>query len=270
MAGFSTYQQIVAAQRAGNTQTYNFYRTSPLVPSGSYSWQSLWFGLAANEKPGGGATVPVPSGTTYTNDVSSMTFPNVSPQRKFITKIGAISTQPVTLMVYDRLAAAGQMEFDVGYTYTSPVWPRYADGAGVQAWVEVISGPGTASVRLTSYTNQDGVTGRAGSSLSLLQVSSPASTTMFGPLPLQAGDTGIRATAIVTGTSGPTTAQFSLVMLRPLLMIPLSANLWFERDLVLESMLLPEILDGASLCMAIQCGSAASATIQGQLEVTWG
>jgi hypothetical protein len=271
MPGFSTYQEIVAAQQAGNVKTFDFYRTPLTTPTtGNSTWQSLWFTTANNEKPPGGSTVPGIPGTTYTDSGSSMTFPAVSPKRKFITKIGAIASQPVTLMIYDRLVSVGGLEFDVGYTFNTPALPRYTDGAGVQAWVEAISGTNNVSTRIASYTNQDGVAGRSGSSLQAIQLVTAYSTLMFGPLPLQAGDTGIRSTQQIQGTTAATTATYSLTLLKPLLMIPISQNLWFERDFVLESTLLPEIYDGASLCMAIQVTNAASTTIQGQLEVTWG
>jgi hypothetical protein len=271
MPGFNTYQEIVAAQRAGSVKTFDFFRTPLLAPTtGNSTWQSLWFASANNEKPPGGITVPGIPGTTYTDSAFSMTFPAVSPRRKFITKIGAIASQPVTLMIYDRLAAVGGLEFDLGYTVNTPALPRYTDGYGVQAWVEAISGTNNVSTRISSYTNQDGVAGRSGASLQAVQLLTAYSTLMFGPLPLQAGDRGIRTIQQVQGTTAATTATYSLTLLKPLLMIPLSQNLWYERDLALESMLLPEIFDGASLCMAIQVANAASTTIQGQLEVTWG
>lgn len=266
MPGFLTYQQIRAAQEAGQTRTYNFWKTAPTVAEAASTWQSYWFGGVT---PSAGATVPGPPGTTYVNVSTSMTFPDVSPARKFITKIGVSGDTGGTVMIYDRLVAVGALELDVTTPVNTATVPRY-NGAGVQAWVELISGPITAGGRLQSYTNQDGVAGRAGSSLTLTEVSVPNASTMFGPLPLQAGDTGIRSVQTFQGTSSATTAQCSMVLLRPLLFHPVSTVTgWMERDLVLEGMLLPEIYDGASLCIAYQSLTATTPTIWGQVEVTW-
>lgn len=271
MPGFTSYQEIVAAQQAGNVKTFDFYRSALLAPTtGNGTWQSLFFAGATNERPPGGSTPPGIPGTTYSNYVQSMTFPTVAPKRKFITKVGAIATQPVTLMFFDLLYAVSGLEFDVNYTLNTPTLPRYADGLGVQAWVEAASGTNNVSTRISSYTNENGVAGRSGASLQAVQLLTAYATLMFGALPLQAGDRGIRTIQTVAGTTPATTASYNLLLVKPLLMIPISQNLWFERDLALQSMLLPEILDGASICMAIQVSNAAATTVQGQLEVTWG
>ena len=266
MPGFVTYQEIVEAQRRGQTMTYSFFKVAPTIAESGGVWMSLWIGGVA---PASGVQPGNIPGTTYTNSSTSITFPDVSPARKYITKFGAYSDQNMAVMVYDRLWGVGNLEMDVTHTINGPTVPRY-DGAQVQAWMELEDGPATAGGRLLSYTNQDGVAGRSGVAMTWPEYSVPWALSLLGPLPLQAGDTGVRSVQSFAGASSATTAQTSLILMRPLLyhVSNVSAG-WVERDLVLEGNLLPRVYDGASLAIAVQSASTVAATVYGQIEVTW-
>lgn len=267
MPGFSSYQEIVAAQNAGQTRTYYFYKTLPSTPEAGSTWINLWRGGVV---PGTGATVPSVPGTTYTNSSTSITFPDTSPAKKFITRVGIGATSGMTLMVYDRLFGVGTLPLNTTRVINGATVPRY-NGEGVHAWATLEGVPGgNAAGTLVSYTNQDGVSGRVGSQLTLTEVVNPDADTFFGPFPLAAGDTGIRSVQTWAGNTPITSATVNLVLLRPLLYLPYFASTgWLEVDFVLQNMLLPRVYDGASLCLAVQPHSAVISTVWGTIEVTW-
>ena len=97
---------------------------------------------------------------------------------------------------------------------------RYTSGEGVMAGIIIYSQVGnTATSIQVSYTNQAGTSGRTSTATSFGQTSFREAR-IFIPVPLQAGDTGVRSIESVTlaGTTG-TAGDFGVCLYKPLAMI---------------------------------------------------
>lgn len=100
---------------------------------------------------------------------------------------------------------------------------RYTSGEGVMAGMVIhnggIIGP-TQSTMTISYTNQDGVSGRT-STPTTVGGSNFRENNVFIPIPLQAGDTGVRSIESLTfaASTGVNIGNFGVCLYKPLAMI---------------------------------------------------
>ena len=97
---------------------------------------------------------------------------------------------------------------------------RYTSGEGVMAGIIIFSTVGTTSTTITiSYTNQAGTSGRTSTATSFGNTNFREVRILI-PIPLQAGDTGVRSIESVTlaGTTG-TAGDFGVCLYKPLAMI---------------------------------------------------
>jgi hypothetical protein len=156
---------------------------------------------------------------------------------------------------------------DVG----SAALPRYTDGVGVQVWLEyTTAGTTTASVvNLASYTDDAGNTGQSGGN-----ITAPATAmvlnSMFGPLPLATGDLGVRAVQTLNVGTASTAGVTQVVLMRPIASLYVPANTHAEKDLVLEFSSLPQMVDGASLCLMYRATATTAINLYGSITVIWG
>lgn len=183
-------------------------------------WVSLW--MYEGVPAGGPAPTTVAAPTNSTDGAMKQTNPAGGAEKWLIGAFGATS-QPASLMVYDRLLHIGGLN---GTTTTAQTvagsLTRNTGGVGNQIWVEISTIIGTTATTITaSYTNQAGTSGRTtiatafgGTGLREAQ--------RFIQLPLQQGDTGVQAVASVTVLASTTTAgDFGVVVARPLALIPM-------------------------------------------------
>lgn len=185
---------------------------------------------------------------------------------------------PARIMVLDLLAYYPSLVVTGSPTALTPVaLPRYADGAGVMAFVAVQTALGAAqpSVQL-NYTRQDGASGRVATAVLAPAASLPVSTFLgtTGPfVPLQGTDTGVRSVNSYVIGGAPTTGTVAIVLAKVIAEIPiLVANQAVERDFLSQIPSLPLIETGACLSLAVGTGAAmvASALFFGSLETVWG
>lgn len=234
---------------------------------------------------------------TYTNDFTTYT------QVRFTNSGGALPTglststdywlvrvSATTARVATSLAnavAGTVIAFtDAGTgTHTMTVQiPRYTDGTGVRAFLEVRATAGATGHNLSySYTNQAGTASRTNPVTVACTASaivphithSGVAANNYGPfLPLATGDSGIRRfqTAQLSAASG-TASTAVLVLVRPLAQITLSiSGLMTEKDLLNQIPSLPRVYDGACLGFIWLAGAAtaASTTFAGSTEFVWG
>lgn len=164
--------------------------------------------------------------------------------------------------------------------------PRYADGAGVQAFLTASTAgtAGTGTFQLT-YTNSGGTPSRTTPSSPALPTNTATSPLLtipysgtgsgkYGPFfPLQGGDAGIRSIQnIILATAGVTTGVYNLVLCRPLLTLPLTTvGVAAERDLINQMPSMPRIYDGACLHWLIYAGAAIpnNSSFFGHLDFGW-
>jgi len=162
--------------------------------------------------------------------------------------------------------------------------PRYQDGKGVRAYLEVRSTTGATGHNLAySYTDQDGNTGAANPFTVAATASaivphithSGVAANNYGPfLPLAEGDYGMQRFASMTlSIASGSASTAALVLVRPLFQITLGvASLMVEKDLLNQIPSLPIVKDQACLGVLLGAGAAvaASTTFAGQVETVWG
>jgi hypothetical protein len=155
-------------------------------------------------------------------------------------------------------------------TVSSVALPRYGGAASydVGVWLEVTTAlTGTAPAVDLRYTNEAGTASRAGTSVTLPALA--VLNTLQG-MPLQAGDLGVQAVASLNVSAAGTAGVVNVILGKPICMLPLIANQWNERDLVLQLSALPRMFDGASLAVAILATGTTAVTVWGQLRLAWG
>jgi hypothetical protein len=97
---------------------------------------------------------------------------------------------------------------------------RYTSGEGVMAGIVIFTQIGNTITTVTvSYTNQAGTSGRTSTATSFGQTAFRENN-IFIPIPLQAGDTGVRSIESVTlAASTGTAGNFGVCLYKPLAMI---------------------------------------------------
>ncbi|MGL4638061.1 MAG: hypothetical protein ACRCWF_18930 [Beijerinckiaceae bacterium] len=151
------------------------------------------------------------------------------------------------------------------------VYPRYANGKGVKAFITpiVAMGAGTPSIQL-GYTNPAGVSGRLtppSPSLPIANNAAPAGQILYsgtgvgkyGPsMPLQGGDNGILSLQTIQLSGSMTSGVFVIVLYKEIgLPLPLTTQgVPAERDYFNQQPSMPIIPDGACLSWLMLAGAA--------------
>lgn len=268
MGGYSGIDDVIRRLTVDQqVETRNFFKQydpgSPTQPT--RAWFSMW------PRPGfpDAGAAPSPLGTVYVNDSGGITFADRAPATKYLLTLGNLFANTGSVGLVDRLVAVGNLSMLSATTVpcNTPALPRYADGACVQAWLEVTTTGGAATVRLASYTNQDGVAGREGTAISFPASPNNVAGCLVGPFPLAAGDTGVRSVQSieVTATSG---AICNLVLLRWIATHATPWQQYQETDLVMLPPRLPRIYDGATL-QPLFYAEGTMTLLYGALQVGW-
>ena len=239
---------------------------------------------------------------TYTND-----FNNLSKVR-FTNSGGALptglsagtdywlirvsSTTARVATTYANAIAGTAIAFTDAGTGTHTVtlrWPRYTDGAGVQAFFfnsnATALGAGTPNLTLPSYTNSAGSTGRAtpsspsspigktGATNSHILYSGATGAGKFGPfIPLQSGDAGIQSIASIQNSTSYVSGEYSVAVCKPILDIPLTTlGVAGEREFGSQLPSFPRVFDGAALYWLIYSGAntPANSAFYGRVDFGW-
>jgi hypothetical protein len=165
------------------------------------------------------------------NSAQSMNFiPAVSTGR--LTMLGArVNTSTygaASMMVVDLLNVSGGLNATLTTPQTTNLptaaLTRYTSGEGVMAGIVVYNIIGTTGTTVTiSYTNSAGTSGRT-STPTTFGAGFYRETGVLLPIPLQAGDTGVRSIESVTlaATTG-SAGNFGVCMFKPLAMISLES-----------------------------------------------
>jgi hypothetical protein len=271
VAGFSSYDDIINEVTVnGKGLDWNFFKIGPTM-EGAGVWGSHWY---ASGSPGAGSNPAATPGTAYDDDVGSIYFADTTTDQKHILTFGAAASQNCTLMLYDRLVGvSGLSVASTGNkTVSSTGLPRYTSSAAsvVEAWLEVTTATTTtaAIVSMNSYTNEGGTTGRAGGTVTFPATATDVRTMI--KMPLQAGDKGVQDCSTINVATAASAGVVNFLLIRPLVFLPLIANIWNERDCVLQFTSLPRVFDGASLAIA-QLATATTATnVWGRINLAYG
>lgn len=274
MAGFSSYDDLINEISVnGKMYEWHFAKVAASAVQGAGTWHSLWDSVGT---PGAGSNPSATPGDQHDDTSGSINFPDQATDTKHIVSVAAMCSIAGTLMIYDRLCSVSGISLAStgNKTVNSAALPRYSgtDASSVQVWLEVTTATTTTApvVSLNSYTNEAGTTGRSGGTRTF-----PAAATviraMIGPMPLQAGDKGVRSVEVGLNVGTAAAAGVcNVVLLRPLAYVPVPSNVLVERDFVLQAPSLPRIYDGASLGLAVQLNTTGTPSVQGKISVAYG
>lgn len=213
---------------------------------------------------------------------------DVTPDTKHVLNGSAITSVatgvPAQLMLVDMQGYYPGINMNVAttQTFTGTPSPRYTNGAGVRAFLVVVTTTGATAHNLSmSYTDQGGTAGNAlpvtvsctASAITPHITHSGTAGNNYGPfLPLASGDSGIQSVQSVTLSAASGAGTAALVLARPLLTIPLTqVSVASERDFLNQIPSLPQVKDGACLTWLYFSGAAvaASTNIYGSLDLGW-
>lgn len=164
--------------------------------------------------------------------------------------------------------------------------PRYTNGAGVQAFMYANNATplGAATPNLSiGYTNSVATAARATPTVlpigktaaaNGLVLYSGSGNGKFGPfMPRQAGDAGIRSIENLTISTSYLSGEFSTVLCKPLLTLPVTTlGVAAERELLNQQFSMPRIYDGACLMWMMYHGvnTPTNSGLYGHLDFAWG
>lgn len=274
--GFATYDALLAAIAAGRDQCLDFQKSMPSVVQGrAYSsWRRVGIPEAGTDPPALAARqvdASIPGGLRFAN-------PTGGRELRLLRALAACGTSGIqaSFVLVDRLLDYGAIDHTTNALQNlvnGAGLPRYADGKGVFAFLEVTTALGaTAATCTLTYTNDAGEGGRTAGPATI-QASAVVDgcglqTNVQGLwFPLQAGDRGIRSVQGVQFSATNTAGASNLVLCKPRLVLPLSLQaVAVERDLVLQVTQMPRVEDGASHMFLLMTGaSSTTPSILGQL-----
>lgn len=145
---------------------------------------------------------------------------------------------------------------------------RHTSGEGVIAGIVIYTTLGTTATTITiSYTNQAGTSGQTSTATTFGGTGFREAAILI-PIPLQAGDTGVRSVESVTVTATTGTAgNFGVCMFKPLAMISLeSATGAMPLDAVSTGCIIGSLAEiHPDACLSISSFTAISTTITGAI-----
>lgn len=206
-----------------------YFFTKNSATSTTNKLMSLW-----TTAPNGGAVPTAP--VTCNADTLGALFrePKITTLTNayFISQLElACATNAYTsFLLVDRLSHQGGLSGTATATQTTNLptaaLPRYTDGVGVMAALEIYTLLGTlAQTATVSYTNEAGISGRTSKPVVIGAANDNAAGRLI-PIPLQDDDQGIRSVESVTPSSSTGTAgNYGVTLFKPLMLIPNLANL---------------------------------------------
>ena len=283
MAGFSSHRAILQADEDGKVSTFSFRKT-PAVATTAGIWYDMSM-APGNPVPNYYANTPLVA-ATLTGTEGIFHGGTVSPATKHIREVMALSSSatglPLRCMILDYLLYypfIDQGNTDEQVMTNSVTLPRYTDGTRVQI-MAVLVGAQTGGQQFTvKYTNQNGVTGRvtlpvicntAGYNGAVVSTQTNNDLAAGPFLPLQAGDTGVRAIESVT-MLGADVGLMTFVLVKALESFTLrGVDAPAEASYVTDFPGMTRVVDGAYLnLLCLPNGSLSGVSIHGLLTTTW-
>lgn len=181
------------------------------------SWHDTWG--RDGRTPNG--TVPTSAAAPTSATQGAIEFENAtSGFTKYLIEFGALGdpSEGCQHVLYDRLLHISGLDGTVTSAQTvGGSLTRNTTGEGNEIWVVFYTGVGATAATITaSYTNQANTSGRTTKAVTFNVRGNEDDFTMFS-LPLQDGDSGVRAVASVTlSASTGTAGDFGIVVARPL------------------------------------------------------
>lgn len=290
--GFRNAKDIADATDAGR-YLYRSFRKQPTQTTGS----GIWFDLSmspGNPVPNyfiGAANTFVPLNRSTDGGIDHGGNVNELGYKKHLRKLMAMApvsaaANPLTMLLMDYLGFYGFVDESVleeQIMDNTKGITRYTDGVGVKMMAIVVAGQTGGQTFSVKYVNQDGVSDRITQTVLMttqatngtVLTSMPSGNAAYaGPfIPLQRGDTGVRAIQSVTLDGSGDVGLFALVLCKPLATLDLRGiDAPTEIDYLTDcGCSMPEIKDDAYLnFISLPVGTLAGAPIHGMIETVWG
>ena len=252
---------------AASNQLKSFGKVS-MTAKAAGTFQSLWTaaGLpAAGANPASLAMV-IPTSAT----AGALPFVNPATGLSYISKISSSQQTIGTLILYDRIAHSSGLNgtLTTAQAVNGAALTRHTTGEDVELFLEVYAATGATASNVTiSYTNSAGVAGRTTPAVAM-QVT-PVVGQML-PIPLQAGDTGIRSVQSVTLSASTATAgNFGITLVKRIAEIPITVA---GTGVVLDPFALgfPQIENNACLSMMVVTSTTSTGFVTGTINIAQG
>jgi len=242
------------------------FMKNSVTGKGAGSWHSLW---TVAGQPGAGAAQGTVNGAIPTSATVGA-FPFTNPTGgalSYLARLALSSTQMGFFTLYDRLWHDSGLSATVttSQAITQPALTRWTAGDGNELWIEIYTATTASATATITYTNQAGVAGKTTS------VVIPASTVAGQaiPVPLAAGDTGIRAVTAAQLSASMTAGNWGLTILRDVASFPV-ANANMGTVLNAYDLGLPQIQDNAALAWMVLLNGTATPAITGEFSIAQG
>ena len=270
MPGFASFDDIVNALSALVQGLDAPFRKEGTAVEAAGVWHSLWRvgpypsaggdGAAGSGTPGaGGTALDLADGTLAK-------WADQDPDQKHLLAWDVRATVACNVVLFDRLVSVSGITL-VGTgdkNVNSVALPRYTDGLGVQAFLEITTQTATsAAVGTANYTDQDGNTGNSSPAYTLPAVATNVDTLI--PIGLASGDYGVKSVEKINLTTAPSAGACNLVLAKELARIPLLANQTNTRDFLTQIMAMPRIYDGATLMLAMIATTTTATSVDGHI-----
>jgi hypothetical protein len=271
MAGFATFDDVVNAISALGQALDSPFQKAGTAPEASGVWHSLWrvgsFPGAGGDGAAGSGT-PGAGGTALTLADGTLAYwADQSGKNKHLLAVDLRASVACTAVLLDRLVSVSGVTL-VGTgdkNVNSVALPRYTDGEGVQAFLEITTVTATSAVVGTAvYTDQGG--GSPNSSPAFTFPAAATNVDTLIPIGLATGDRGVKSVEKINLTTASGGAgACNVVLAKELCRIPLIANQANTRDLLSQIMSMPRIYDGATLMLAMIATATTATTLDGHL-----
>lgn len=281
VAAITTYDDIISARGGGKANDATITKTSFTTVA-----QTTFSIFRAGGIPVAGTYTNIPGGAVHTRASTGAWNGILSPvtggNKKYLLTFGYGSSSTIDWgILLDLLVGCGNISHaNTANTVSSTALTRIyegTDGYGVMAGFDVTTqlGATAGTIRLTSYTDQDGNTGADSGAITctnaaIVQRIEPTGAGSNPPwMPLAAGDFGIRAVATVTSAGNTGGGVSALNLVYPLAYLPgLISNVYLERDSTTQIDGIKELVqDGSNvvgcLTMWVQTNSTTSGVVKG-------
>lgn len=267
---FATYEDLVTALQSGYQQPFLLSKT-PAAISGFFSTMWTTAGLPAV------GVNPTPALQGFACDLTTtgaLPLDNAtSPHLLFLFLMCAGGGYSGNLFYYDRLWHVGGINLNITstQTFTGVTAPtRHTDGIGNQLLLEITTAPGSTAATLSVvYTDQNDAAQTATFVV-------PASATLYRCDFLALGGDGLGVKSVQSATlgggmGGAGVANLVMCNVRDIFpIIPFMANVFTEREMIVQSALLPVIPTDACLASIYRAATTSAPMMQGRIVLLEG
>jgi hypothetical protein len=176
---------------------------------------------------------------------------------------------PGALWLVDRLVGVSQAITSTGdKTINSSALDRYTSGEDVMCFLEIstLTATNVPVISLSEYTNQDGTGSRAGAAVTF-PTNNVNVGNWIGPMPLQAGDSGIRSIQKINVATAPTAGVINVVLAKPLHLTGVGVKATPDRVATLMEYLFPKQIHNHASLTLLSVGYAGTESMEGGLEI---